>query len=87
MFTRRGRHIRPAWEQPETITIRNAGIEMFTRKGRHTRLACEHTETITIRNAGIERTVCETCGKVSLKGVETLSATIKRSQFERASYS
>lgn len=64
---------------------RQGGTEMFARRGKLARADCEHAETVTVRNAGIERTVCETCGHVSLKGLEGLSGTVSRSQFERAS--
>lgn len=58
---------------------------MFVRKPRPARADCEHLDTVTVRNSGIERTVCETCGHVSFKGLEELSGSVKRSQFERAS--
>lgn len=58
---------------------------MFIRRGRFARPDCEHLDTVTVRNNGIERTVCETCGHVSFKGLESLSGTASRSQFERES--
>lgn len=56
---------------------------MFVRRGRPASADCEHLPTVTVRNSGIERTVCETCGNVSFRGVEGLSGTVDRSQFER----
>lgn len=56
---------------------------MFVKRGRSARAKCEHTATITVSNAGIERTVCETCGHVSINAHEGLSGSAKRSQFER----
>lgn len=58
---------------------------MLSRRGRFARADCEHIDTVTIRNGGIERTVCETCGHVSFRGLEGLSGMASRSQFERAS--
>lgn len=58
---------------------------MLNRKGRFARPACEHLDTVTVRNNGIQRTVCEACGHVSFKGLESLSGKASRSQFERAS--
>lgn len=59
------------------------GIQLIAKRGRLTRAKCEHASTITVRNAGIERTVCETCGQVSINAEEGLSGTASRSQFER----
>lgn len=56
---------------------------MFSKKAR--RAECEHRNIVTVRNAGIERTVCEACGNVSLRGLEGLSGSVSRSQFERES--
>lgn len=56
---------------------------MFVRKGRLAPAGCEHPNIVTIRNSGIERTVCESCGHVSLRGLEGLSGTADRSQFGR----
>ncbi len=56
---------------------------MYTRTKRSARARCEHRDTVTVRNGGIERTVCETCGRVSLKAHDTLSGSVERSQFER----
>lgn len=58
---------------------------MFARRGKRARADCEHVNTVSVRNAGIERTVCEICGHVSLKGLDGISGTVSRSQFERAS--
>jgi hypothetical protein len=59
------------------------GIRVFAKRGRGARVRCEHEKTITVKNAGIERTVCETCGRVSINAEEGLSGTVSRSQFER----
>lgn len=56
---------------------------MLTKRGRGARTKCEHVNTITVRNSGIERTVCETCGHVSINAEAGLSGTASRSQFER----
>ena len=37
-----------------------------TRRGNFTR-ACEHTHTVTTFIAGLARSVCESCGKVSIR--------------------
>lgn len=55
---------------------------MNVRKVRFAR-GCEHHTVITVRNSGIERTVCESCGHVSFRGMEGLSGTADRKQFER----
>jgi len=65
--------------------FRQGGIKVLSRRGRFARPDCEHVDTVTIRNSGIERTVCETCGHVSFKGLEGMSGRASRSQFERAS--
>ena len=59
------------------------GIEVFVKRGRVDRAKCAHDSTITVINAGIERTVCESCGNVSINASEGLSGTASRSQFER----
>lgn len=56
---------------------------MFARRGRSARGRCEHVNTITVRNGGIERTVCESCGHMSFRGLEGLSGSADRNQFER----
>lgn len=56
---------------------------MFSKRVR--RVECEHHNSVTVRHAGIERTICEACGNVSLKGLEGLSGSVSRSQFERES--
>lgn len=56
---------------------------MFAKKGRVARAKCGHAMTITVSNVGIERTVCETCGHVSINAHEGLSGAVRRSQFER----
>jgi len=58
------------------------GFQMFARKGRSAR-ECAHSTTINVRNSGIERTVCESCGHVSFRGLEGLSGRADRRQFER----
>ncbi|HEX6298962.1 MAG TPA: hypothetical protein VF148_00650 [Acidimicrobiia bacterium] len=59
------------------------GLQMFVRKGRLAPAECEHPSIVTVLNSGIERTVCETCGHVSFRGLEGLSGTADRRQFER----
>lgn len=56
---------------------------MFSRKT--ARKKCAHESIVTVRTAGIDRTICEVCGKVSIKSKEGLSGTVERSQFERDS--
>lgn len=56
---------------------------MFVRRGRLAPGACEHPNSVTVRNSGIERTVCESCGRVSFRGLEGLSGEADRSQFGR----
>lgn len=56
---------------------------MFSKRAR--RAECEHHSSVTVRHAGIERTVCESCGNVSLRGLEGLSGSVSRNQFERES--
>lgn len=56
---------------------------MFDRLGRFAQKECGHADIVTVRNSGIERTVCETCGKVSFRGLEGLSGIVDRRQFER----
>lgn len=56
---------------------------MFARRGRSARGHCEHLITVTVRNSVIERTVCETCGHVSFRGLEGLSGAADRNRFER----
>lgn len=56
---------------------------MFTRKNKLARADCDHIDTVIVRNGGIERTVCETCGHVSFRGLDGLSGTASRDQFER----
>jgi len=56
---------------------------MFVRKGHLAHAECEHLSNVIIRNSGIERSVCEACGRVSFRGLEGLSGTANRSQFER----
>lgn len=58
-------------------------LHMFTKRGRSARAHCTHSETVTIRHAGIERTVCEGCGHVSLRALESLSGRLDRNRFER----
>lgn len=57
--------------------------KLFSKKNRSTRASCEHINTVTVRNGGIERTVCESCGNVSFRGLEGLSGIASRDQFER----
>jgi hypothetical protein len=59
------------------------GFEMLSKKGRVARGQCEHQNTITVRNGGIERTVCESCGHFTFRGLEGLSGKADRSNFER----
>lgn len=56
---------------------------MLSRKGRVARGRCDHPNTITVRNGGIERTVCESCGHITFRGLEGLSGKADRSKFER----
>lgn len=56
---------------------------MFSRRDRFARGECEHTSTVKVRNSGLERTVCETCGNVSFRGLEGSSGRPSRGQFER----
>lgn len=56
---------------------------MFAKKGMFAGADCDHPTSVTVRNSGIERTVCETCGHVSFRGLEGLSGEADRSQFER----
>jgi hypothetical protein len=56
---------------------------MLSKKGRIARGQCEHQNTITVRNGGIERTVCESCGHFTFRGLEGLSGKADRSNFER----
>lgn len=56
---------------------------MMSRKGRVARGQCEHENTITVRNGGIERTVCESCGYFTFRGLEGLSGKADRRNFER----
>ena len=65
------------------MKIAMGGIRVLAKRGRGARAKCQHAATITVNNAGIERTVCETCGHVSINAGEGLSGTVKRSQFER----
>jgi hypothetical protein len=73
------------FHQGQFIFLAREAPKMLSRRGRFSRPDCEHLETVTIRNGGIQRTVCETCGHVSLKGLENLSGKASRRQFERAS--
>lgn len=59
-------------------------IQMFAKKEKIARTGCDHPITVTVRNSGIERTVCETCGHVSFRALESLSGTADRRMFERA---
>lgn len=56
---------------------------MNVKKRRVARGQCSHPNTVTVRNSGIERTVCESCGQVSFRGLEGLTGNAQRSQFER----
>ncbi len=56
---------------------------MFSKKYKLARADCDHIHAVTIRNGGIERTVCESCGHVSFRGLEGLSGTASRDQFMR----
>lgn len=56
---------------------------MFTKSGKQARAHCEHLNKVTVRNGGIERTVCESCGHMSFRGLEGLSGAADRGQFER----
>lgn len=56
---------------------------MFARNKKLARADCDHHDVVTIRNPGIERTVCESCGRVSIAASEGLSGSVQRSQFER----
>lgn len=73
------------FHQGQFIFLAREASKVSSRRGRFARPDCEHLETVTIRNGGIQRTVCETCGHVSLKGLENLSGKASRRQFERAS--
>lgn len=57
---------------------------MFTKRDKVARTECGHPTTVTVRNSGIERTVCETCGHVSFRPIESLSGKADRHMFERA---
>lgn len=59
-------------------------IQMFTNKVKAARTECDHPTRVTVRNSGIERTVCETCGHVSFRPLDSLSGTADRRMFERA---
>lgn len=67
------------------IFLSREAPKVLSRRGKLARPDCEHVTTVTIRNSGIERTVCETCGHVSFRGLQGLSGKASRSQFERAS--
>lgn len=56
---------------------------MNDKKRRLSRGPCSHPNSVTVRNSGIERTVCESCGHISFRGLEGLSGKAQRSQFER----
>lgn len=56
---------------------------MFARKGRFATADCDHPTTMNLRNAGIERTVCEACGRVSIKPLEASLTPVDRTRFER----
>lgn len=58
------------------------GFEM-NKKRKRARGQCSHPSSVTVRNSGIERTVCETCGHISFRGLEGLSGKAQRRQFER----
>lgn len=76
------------WEnlgQGQFIFLAREASKVLTRRGKLARPDCEHLDTVTVRNGGIERTVCETCGHVSFRGLNSLSGKASRSQFERAS--
>ena len=76
--------LRLAWrENSETFVIGQGGYEMITRRGKLARGQCEHLNKVTVRNGGIERTVCESCGHMSFRGLEGLSGSVDRGQFER----
>ncbi len=58
------------------------GFEMNNKRKR-ARGQCSHPSSVTVRNSGIERTVCETCGHISFRGLEGLTGNAQRRQFER----
>lgn len=77
-----------SWENlgvGQFIFLAREAPKVLSRRARFARPDCEHVESVIIRNGGLERTVCETCGHVSFKGLESLSGKASRSQFERAS--
>ena len=76
-------HTSATIRSPVFILRCQGGYELFSKKAR--RAECEHRNSVTVRNAGIERTVCEACGMVSLRGLEELSGSVSRNQFERES--
>jgi len=56
---------------------------MFARRARFANVDCDHPTTIIVRNAGIERTVCESCGRVSIRPLRDSFSAVDRSRFER----
>lgn len=70
-------------ENSRTFVIGQGGYEMFTNRGKLARGQCEHLNKVTVRNGGIERTVCESCGHMSFRGLEGLSGSADRGKFER----
>jgi hypothetical protein len=56
---------------------------MFARRARSAHAHCDHPTTVIVRNAGIERTVCETCGRVSIRPLQDSFSAVDRSRFER----
>lgn len=70
-------------ENSRTLVTGQGGYEMLTRRGKLARGQCEHPSKVTVRNGGIERTVCESCGHMSFRGLEGLSGSADRGQFER----
>jgi len=56
---------------------------MFAKRDRFANSRCDHPTNVIVRNAGIERTVCEACGRVSLRRLQESFSAVDRSRFER----
>ena len=53
------------------------------RKELKLRAQCAHSETLTTITAGIERSVCETCGHLSMSYVSEFCGPVERAVFAR----
>ena len=53
------------------------------RKELKLRAQCAHSETLTTITAGIERSVCETCGHLSMQYVSEFCSPVERETFAR----